>query len=336
MPGMTDQEVRDKAREITYQVKYGDVAIQKRMEESEVHIEQVNEDGSIEGISQDYDYRSSSLVHYQTYFNKAFGRYINRKHHAEMVELALINKEAGFDRFLEDIKIFANDNLLDKNGIGVDLERQYSRQEINYLKQFFVKSNSRIKVYDPTLDDDAVGKRIYLDLLMYDIETAEFKDLVKERGLDIGEWNFTPSQSEELGNNENNRRKRPSYRTTSFVELQDKVKAIFLPHGNIVKVVPNTLYDEAAEQEAIDLGRDYPHVREFVYPANMRIHGGHIREWDSIFADDYQHEGSNLLFIAAVKGSTDGAIFIGAVPDKFTDMDESSFIEYLVKLKKVL
>jgi len=61
----------------------------------------------------------------------------------------------------------------------------------------------------------------------------------------------------------------------------------------------------------------------------MRINGGNIREWDSIFSDDYQHEDSQLLFIAAVKGSTDGAIFIGVVPDKFTDMDESSFIEYL-------
>ena len=324
-PGMTAEEASLMAD------RFDEAAMAQSYEydESESHIEPVNEDGSKEGVSQEYDYRSSSLIHYNTYFSKSFGRYINRKHHAEMVELAILNKEAGFDSFLEEVKIFANDNLLDKDGVGVDLERQYSRHEINYLIQFFVKSNSRIKVYDPELDDDAVDKRIYLDLFIYDTETAEFKDLVKERGLDIGKWNFIPSQSEELGNNENNRRKRPSYRTSSFVELQDKVKTIHLPHNNIVKVVPNSKYSEQDEQEAIDRGNEYNHPREFVFPANMKINGGHIREWDEIFSDDYSYEDSRLLFIAAVKGSTDGAIFIGAVPNNMVDMDEQSFREYL-------
>ena len=326
-PGMT-------AEEVSSMVEALDKAAMVQSEQYDIydeaasHVEPVSEDGSKEGVSQEYDYRASSLIHYNTYFSESFDRYINKKHHGEMAYLAVINKEAGFNSFFEELKIWANENLLDKDGVGVDIDKIYTRQEKNYLIQFFVKSNSRIKVYDKELDRDTTGKRVYLDLFVIDPESPDFKE-AKAAGQKPHEFKFTVSESEELGNNENNRRKRSSYKTSSFVELQNKARVIYLPHNNIVKVVANKKYVKADEQEAIELGKEYKHPREFVFPANMRINGGHIRRWDEIFAEDHQYEGDDLLFIAGVKGSTDGAIFMGKVSDEFTGMDEEGFRSYL-------
>ena len=100
-PGMTAEEASLIAErideEVMMQVKYGDI-----YDEAESHVEPVSEDGSKEGVSQEYDYRASSLIHYNTYFSEAFGRYINQKHHGEMAYLAVVNREAGFDSFFED------------------------------------------------------------------------------------------------------------------------------------------------------------------------------------------------------------------------------------------
>ena len=323
-PGMTAEEVSLMAERLDEAA----IAQAYEYDEAESHVEPVSEDGSKEGVSQEYDYRASSLIHYNTYFIEAFGRYINRKHHGEMVELALINKEPGFNSFFEEVKIWANENLLNQDGVGVDIDKTYSREEKNYLKQFFTKSNSRIKVYDKEVDRDTAGKRVYLDLFVIDPESPEFKE-AKAAGQRPHEFKFTVSESEEISNNENNRRKRPSYRTSSFVELQDKTRVVYLPHNNIVKVVSNQNYNKDKEQEYIELGKEYDQPREFVFPANMRINGGHIRQWDEIFAEDHEYEGDDLLFIAGVKGSTDGAIFIGKVSDEFTGMDEEGFRSYL-------
>jgi hypothetical protein len=112
--------------------------------------------------------------------------------------------------------------------------------------------------------------------------------------------------------------------------LQGLERVIHLPLNNIVEITPNDNYDSDLAKKAEEEGVPYTVEKEFVFPANIRVDGGVIMQWNIEFANDFETgKSKNLLFIAGAKGGGGGEIFIGDVHEEHRNMTQQQFLDYL-------
>ena len=289
-------------------------------ETDEGYVDSPNEEDEVVGNSYDTDFRSGSLANYQSYFNVAFGRYISKASHAKMINIAQRNKDTSFSQFFAELREWASDNLKNKDGVGVDVEKVYSRQDRNQMKQFYNKANSRVPLFDASTEESrkkTFPGRIFMDVFVV-------------RGRDKDTHLFNYSLTEEITNNPEGNKKRPGFYITNFNEEGDGPLTAHVPMNHIIEVVPNKDYNEKRAEDAANNNVEYSQPKEYYFPANMRIDGGVIRQWDTVFADDYSNKDNpNLMFVAGSKGGNDGVIFLGFVSKDHKDMTADEYRTYL-------